>query len=66
MGLKQDNDIDSLKQVVQKIIDENQKQAQDFKEGKDTLMKFFVGQAMKETRGSGNPQVLAELFKEMI
>lgn len=65
-GLIQDNDIASLQAVVQSIIDEHPMQAQEFREGKDNLIKFFVGQAMKETKGSGNPSVLTELFKEML
>ena len=65
-GLKQDNDIDSLKKVVQDIIDAHPDQVKEYKEGKETLIKFFVGQAMKETKGSGNPGVLTELFKEMM
>lgn len=65
-GLLQDNDINSLKEVVQQIIDANPQQAQDYRDGKDTLIKFFVGQAMKETKGSGNPQMLTQLFEEML
>ena len=65
-GLIQDNDPEALKTVVQKIIDDNPEQAAEFKAGKDTLMKFFVGMAMKETKGSGNPQILIELFTKLL
>ena len=65
-GLIQDNDPEALKAVVQKIIDDNPDQVAEFKAGKDTLMKFFVGMAMKETKGSGNPQILTELFTELL
>lgn len=61
-GLIQDNDPEALKAVVQKIIDDNPAQAKEFKEGKETLMKFFVGMGMKETKGAGNPKILTELF----
>ena len=66
MGLKQDNDPEALKAIVQKIIDDNPDQVAEFKAGKDTLMKFFVGMAMKETKGAGNPQILTELFEELL
>jgi aspartyl-tRNA(Asn)/glutamyl-tRNA(Gln) amidotransferase subunit B len=62
MGLKQDNDPEALKAVVKKIIADNPDQVQEFIAGKETLMKFFVGMAMKETKGSGNPKILTELF----
>lgn len=65
-GLKQENDTEALKVVVQKIIDENPDQVADYKAGKETLIKFFVGQAMKETKGSGNPTVLTELFETLM
>lgn len=66
MGLKQDNDPETLKKVVQKIIADNPEQVKEFIEGKKTLMKFFVGMAMKETKGAGNPKILTELFVELM
>lgn len=66
MGLKQDNDPKTLKKVVQKIIADNPEQVKEFIEGKETLMKFFVGMAMKETKGAGNPKILTELFVELM
>lgn len=65
-GLKQQNDTESLKIVVQGIIDANPNQVAEFKAGKETLMKFFVGMGMKETKGSGNPKILSELFVELL
>ncbi len=65
-GLIQDNDPEALKAVVQGIIDANPNQATEFKAGKETLMKFFVGMGMKETKGAGNPKILTELFNEML
>ncbi|MCI5050952.1 MAG: Asp-tRNA(Asn)/Glu-tRNA(Gln) amidotransferase subunit GatB [Candidatus Pacebacteria bacterium] len=66
LGLKQDNDPEAMKAVVQKIIAEHPEQVKEFIAGKDTLMKFFVGMAMKETKGSGNPKILTEIFTEML
>ena len=66
MGLKQDNDPEVLKAVVEKIISDNPDQVAEFKAGKDTLMKFFVGMAMKETKGAGNPTILTQLFEELL
>lgn len=63
-GLIQDNDPEALRPVVQKIIADNSTQAEEYKNGKETLMKFFVGMGMKETKGAGNPKILTDLFVE--
>ena len=65
-NLIQDNDPEALKAVVQSIIDANPNQVAEFKAGKETLMKFFVGMGMKETKGAGNPKILGELFTELL
>ncbi len=65
-GLIQENDIDALRSVVESIIAANPNQVADYRDGKETLMKFFVGMGMKETKGAGNPKILTELFKELL
>ncbi len=65
-GLIQENDEEALKAVVQEIIDANQDKAQEYRDGKETLINFFVGQAMKATKGAGNPQIFTKLFKELL
>lgn len=65
-GLIQDNDPEAMRAVVEKIIADNPNQVADYKSGKETLMKFFVGMGMKETKGSGNPKILTELFTELL
>lgn len=66
MGLKQDNDPEAMKVIVQKVIASYPNQAAEYIGGKEGLMKFFVGMAMKETKGAGNPKILTELFTEMM
>lgn len=65
-GLIQDNDPEALKAVVEKIIADNPNQVADYKSGKEALIKFFVGQGMKETKGAGNPEILTQLFTELL
>ena len=36
--------------------------AEEFRQGRDKVLGFFVGQIMKETRGQANPQVVNELL----
>ena len=42
--------------IVDKIIDDNPAQVEQFRAGKTKLMGFFVGQVMKETQGKANPK----------
>lgn len=63
-GLIQKNDKEALNAIVENIIANNLKQWEELKNGNDKLIMFFVGQAMKEAKGSGNPQLFTELIKE--
>lgn len=65
-GLIQKNDPELLKSVAQKVIDANPEKVAEYKSGKEALLMFFVGQIMKETKGSGNPQMIQEILKEMM
>lgn len=63
-GLIQKNDKEALNAIVESVIANNLKQWEELKNGNDKLIMFFVGQAMKEAKGSGNPQLFNELIKE--
>lgn len=65
-GLLQQSDGGALKAVAQKIISENQKVADEYKNGKESALQFFIGQGMKETKGSANPAVLKKIFVELL
>lgn len=57
---------DELKVVVQKIIDSNPSVVAEYRKGKTGVAGFFVGQAMKETKGQADPKTLNELILEML
>ena len=68
-GLKQISDEGELAAIVARIVTDNPSQVNDFRQGKDKLLGYFVGQVMKETRGRAAPDLvnkllLAELKKE--
>ena len=63
-GWVQISDEGAIKEVVLKIIEANPQSVADFKAGKDKAIGFLVGQAMKETKGKANPQILNKLFIE--
>ena len=63
-GWVQISDEGAIKEVVLKILDKNQQSISDYKSGKDRALGFLVGQAMKETKGKANPQILNKMFLE--
>jgi aspartyl-tRNA(Asn)/glutamyl-tRNA(Gln) amidotransferase subunit B len=63
-GLEQVGSVEELEAIVKEILTANPQVVADYKSGKDRLMGFFVGQAMKKTQGKGNPQIIQELFKK--
>lgn len=65
-GLRQINDEDALRQVVQGIMDANASQVEAYRGGRTKLMGFFVGQVMKITQGKANPQMAKELLGSML
>lgn len=63
-GLEVVSDEGALLEIVKKVIESNPKSVSDFKDGKDKAVGFLVGQAMKQTKGKGNPQLLNKLINE--
>ena len=58
------SDENAIKEVVLKVLAENEQSVKDFKAGKDRALGFLVGQAMKQTKGKANPKMLNEMFIE--
>ena len=65
-GLIQESNTEAIKELVQKIIDANPKVALDYKAGNENLLKFLMGQVMKESKGSANPAVATEILIELL
>ena len=63
-GWIQISDEGAIREVVKKVLEANPKSIADYKAGKDKALGFLVGQAMKETKGKANPQMLNKLFLE--
>ena len=63
-GWIQISDEGAIKEVVLKILENNPQSIADYKGGKDKALEFLVGQAMKETKGKANPQMLNKMFLE--
>ena len=63
-GWIQISDEGAIKEVVLKVLENNPQSVADYKAGKEKAIGFLVGQAMKETKGKANPQMLNKMFKE--
>jgi aspartyl-tRNA(Asn)/glutamyl-tRNA(Gln) amidotransferase subunit B len=63
-GWIQISDEGAIKEVVLKVLESNPQSVADYKAGKEKAIGFLVGQAMKETKGKANPQMLNKMFKE--
>ncbi len=64
MGLSQITDSDQIRDTIRNVIAANPKQLAQYKSGKTSLIGYFVGHVMKETKGQANPQKVNELLKE--
>lgn len=64
--LIQSNSVDDLLPTVTKIIVEHAAVVEEYRAGKEASLQFLVGQGMKLTRGTANPQVLAEVLQAEI
>ncbi|MCL0099529.1 Asp-tRNA(Asn)/Glu-tRNA(Gln) amidotransferase subunit GatB [Dehalococcoidia bacterium] len=65
-GLVQLGDVDSLQPVVNQAVLENPNTVEDYLGGKDTALRYLVGQIMKTTRGKANPSVVTKLLTEKL
>jgi aspartyl-tRNA(Asn)/glutamyl-tRNA(Gln) amidotransferase subunit B len=65
-GLSQISDAQELEKIVAEVINSNTQPVADYRAGKDTALKFLVGQVMKATRGQANPQVVNEVLRKKL
>ncbi len=64
-NLIQKNDDTALLLIVDKVINDSPKEWAEYKAGNDKLLMYFVGQSMKESRGSGNPTAITNILKNI-
>lgn len=63
-GMVQISDENAIRDIVNKVLDENPQSVEDFKNGKTKAMGFVVGQVMKASKGKANPQLVNKLVEE--
>jgi aspartyl-tRNA(Asn)/glutamyl-tRNA(Gln) amidotransferase subunit B len=65
-GLKQVSDSGAIEALVDEIIAANADKVAEFRSGKDKLFGFFVGLAMKASKGKANPAQLNDILKKKL
>ena len=65
-GLKQVSDVAALEKIVDEIIAANPAQVSEYRSGKEKVFGFFVGLAMKASKGKANPAQLNEILKRKL
>jgi aspartyl-tRNA(Asn)/glutamyl-tRNA(Gln) amidotransferase subunit B len=65
-GLTQIRDVEALRAIVLRVIEENPREVESYLRGKEGVLKWFVGQVMRATRGQADPQRANELIREAL
>ncbi|MXX05747.1 MAG: Asp-tRNA(Asn)/Glu-tRNA(Gln) amidotransferase subunit GatB [Gammaproteobacteria bacterium] len=65
-GLRQVTDKGEIEKLVDRVIAENAAQAQQYRDGKQQVLGYLVGQAMKLSRGKANPARVNELLRDKL
>jgi aspartyl-tRNA(Asn)/glutamyl-tRNA(Gln) amidotransferase subunit B len=65
-GLKQITDSSELETIIDEVLASNPQQLAQYRAGKEKLFGFFVGQAMKASKGKANPAQANEILKRKL
>ena len=65
-NLIQKSDTGELTAIITKIISDNKKVVDEYKAGKQASLQFLIGQGMRATKGSANPEMLKTIFLEQL
>ena len=66
LGLMQNSDTRDITRLAEKLIQGNPKVVSEIQAGKSDAIKFLIGQGMKESKGSANPEVLLAALKAQL
>ena len=65
-GLKQETDTGAIKAIVEEVIAKNAAMVEEYRGGKEKAFNGLVGQVMKASRGSANPQQVNQILKDLL
>jgi Asp-tRNA(Asn)/Glu-tRNA(Gln) amidotransferase B subunit len=55
-----------FEEIIKNVINSSPESIEKYKSGRTNVLGFLLGQAMKETKGKGNPQMLTEIAKKLL
>ena len=65
-GLKQVTDTGEIDSMIAQVMADNEDKVAQYRDGKDKLFGFFVGQVMKASQGKANPQMVNQILKDKL
>ena len=65
-GLEQISDVGEIESIIVEVLETFPDQLQEYLNGKEKILDFFVGQVMQRTQGRANPSIVNEILKEKI
>ena len=65
-GLGLVSDEDAIREIIVGVIEDNPDQVATYKSGKTTIIGWFVGQVMKQSRGKADPQLTRSILEELL
>lgn len=65
-GMRVVSDDAALLPICQQVIADNPKAVATYRGGKSGTLGFFVGQVMRATKGSGNPQKVSDMLRKLL
>jgi aspartyl-tRNA(Asn)/glutamyl-tRNA(Gln) amidotransferase subunit B len=65
-GLKQITDSGAIEKLIDDVITKNPEQVQQYRDGKQKVLGFFVGQIMQQSKGKANPGQVNHLLKQKL
>ena len=65
-GLGQISDEAQLRATIERILDENPAPVAEYLGGKEAVLRFFLGQIMRATRGQANPQLAQDILRRAL
>ena len=63
-NLFQQSDEGELQKIIDQVMAENQELVEEYKNGKESVLKYLIGQGMKISRGAANPEKISALLKK--
>jgi aspartyl-tRNA(Asn)/glutamyl-tRNA(Gln) amidotransferase subunit B len=65
-GLKQISDAGEIERLVEEVLQQNPKQVEDYRAGKEKAFNSLIGQVMKATKGKANPAQVNDILRRKL